>query len=113
MSCEKQDSSSFLCEAVRNTWSQQRQKRRAERISGVCPPLSKRYCHGRTDVGCTVNLGSGDGRDSYSNAGNFTDCIVFSGSGKSGDTRDVSVQVSFKFITLIICFALFLIEYNK
>ncbi|CAG9537090.1 unnamed protein product [Cercopithifilaria johnstoni] len=92
VSCEKQDSSSFLCEAVRNTWSQQRQKRRAERISGVCPPLSKRCYHGRTDVGCTVNLGSGDGRDSYSNAGNFTECTVFSDNRKSGDTRDVSVQ---------------------
>ncbi|KAL4003651.1 hypothetical protein ACH3XW_8485 [Acanthocheilonema viteae] len=92
VSCEKQDSSSFLCEAVRNTWSQQRQKRRAERISAICSPLSKRYCHGRTDVGCTVNLGSGDGKDSYSNAGNFTECTVFSGSKKSEDTRDVSVQ---------------------
>uniref|UniRef100_A0A0R3RYF1 U6 small nuclear RNA (adenine-(43)-N(6))-methyltransferase n=1 Tax=Elaeophora elaphi TaxID=1147741 RepID=A0A0R3RYF1_9BILA len=91
VSYEKQDSSSFLCEAVRNTWSQQRQKRRAERISG-CPPLNKRYCHGRTDVGCIANLGSGDGRDSYTNAGNFTECTVFNGIGESGDTRDVSVQ---------------------
>ncbi|EFO26532.1 hypothetical protein LOAG_01952 [Loa loa] len=90
MSCEKQDGNSFLCEAVKNTWSQQRQKRRAERI--VCPSLNKRHCHGRADIGCTVNLGSGDGRDSYSNAGNFAECTVFSGSRKNEDTRDVSIQ---------------------
>ncbi|VDO25792.1 unnamed protein product [Onchocerca flexuosa] len=92
VSCEKQDSSSFLCEAVRNTWSQQRQKRRAEKISSVYPPLSKRYCLGGTDVGCTVNLGNGDGKDSYSDSGNFTECIVYSGSRRNGNTRDISVQ---------------------
>ncbi|EJW78074.1 hypothetical protein WUBG_11017 [Wuchereria bancrofti] len=92
VSCEKQDNNSFLCEAVKNTWSQQRQKRRAERMSGVCPPLNKRYCHGRIDVGCAVNLGNGDGRDSYCNAGNFIECIVFNGSGKNRNTRDVSIQ---------------------
>ncbi|VDO23474.1 Uncharacterized protein BM_BM7633 [Brugia malayi] len=92
VSCEKQDSNSFLCEAVKNTWSQQRQKRRAEKMSGVCPSLNKRYCPGRIDVGCTVNLGNGDGRDSYCNAGNFIDCIVFNGCGKNKNTRDVSIQ---------------------
>ncbi|KAK6101747.1 hypothetical protein QQG55_5755 [Brugia pahangi] len=92
VSCEKQDSNSFLCEAVKNTWSQQRQKRRAEKMSGVCPSLNKRYCPGRIDVGCTVNLGNGDGRDSYCNAGNFIDCVVFNGCGKNKNTRDVSIQ---------------------
>ncbi|KAM3723615.1 U6 small nuclear RNA (adenine-(43)-N(6))-methyltransferase [Dirofilaria immitis] len=92
VSYEKQESNSFLCEAIRNTWSQQRQKRRAERMSSVCPSLNKRCCLGRADIGCTVNLGNGDGKDSYSNSGNFTECIVFSGSRKTGDTRDVSVQ---------------------
>ncbi|VDK82807.1 unnamed protein product [Litomosoides sigmodontis] len=92
VSCEKQDNSSFLCQALRNTWSQQRQKRRAERNAIVYPHLSKRYCRGRTDIGCTVNLGNGDGKDSYSSAGNFTECTVSSGSRKRGDTRDVSVQ---------------------
>uniref|UniRef100_A0A915Q2K9 U6 small nuclear RNA (adenine-(43)-N(6))-methyltransferase n=1 Tax=Setaria digitata TaxID=48799 RepID=A0A915Q2K9_9BILA len=92
VSCEKQDNSSFLCEAVKNTWSQQRQKRRAQRTSGIFPPMTKRYCLGRTDVGCTVNLGNGDGKDSYTNAGNFTECLIFAGTKKNSNTRDVSLQ---------------------
>lgn len=94
ISYEKQDSDSFFCEALKNTWSQQRQKRRAERYScdtAPFPPLSKRFCVGRTNVGCTVNLGSGDGKDSLSDAGNRSDCTVFITNGAV--FCDASVQV--------------------
>uniref|UniRef100_A0A183DYD8 U6 small nuclear RNA (adenine-(43)-N(6))-methyltransferase n=1 Tax=Gongylonema pulchrum TaxID=637853 RepID=A0A183DYD8_9BILA len=93
ISCEKQENDVFFCEAMKNTWSQQRQKRRAERAlaSLSAPPASKRFCFGRSSIGCTAELGSGDGKDSLSEAGNHIDCLLISTS--DANKRDASVQV--------------------
>ncbi|VDN44653.1 unnamed protein product, partial [Gongylonema pulchrum] len=69
---------------------EQRQKRRAERAlaSLSAPPASKRFCFGRSSIGCTAELGSGDGKDSLSEAGNHSNCLLISTS--DANKRDAS-----------------------
>ncbi|VDN04745.1 unnamed protein product [Thelazia callipaeda] len=87
----KEDNGSFLCKAIKNTWSQQRQKRRAGRNVNVRSPLSKRYCFDQNSVGCSVNLNTGVHEISYNNVGS-SECIELSGSEKNNNVRDVSIQ---------------------
>lgn len=75
---EEHDAGELSCEATRNTWSQQRQKRRAaQRLTQLemCfEPDRKRARYERKDEGVMVSMGVGDGRDSLSNDGNFNSC---------------------------------------
>uniref|UniRef100_A0A0N5ABN3 U6 small nuclear RNA (adenine-(43)-N(6))-methyltransferase n=1 Tax=Syphacia muris TaxID=451379 RepID=A0A0N5ABN3_9BILA len=72
------------CEAIRNTWSQQRQRKRllnipsaplCSTVSDGVMPAKKRIRLAKVDVGVNVAMGVGDGRDSFGEAGNFNHCF--------------------------------------
>ncbi|KHN84764.1 Methyltransferase-like protein 16 -like protein [Toxocara canis] len=92
---EENEVGDLICEATRNTWSQQRQKRRAERslmnMETQVEPERKRARYERKDEGVTVSMGVGDGRDSLSNDGNFNACTSLLSKGSLG-RWDVAVQ---------------------
>uniref|UniRef100_A0A914R1I9 Uncharacterized protein n=1 Tax=Parascaris equorum TaxID=6256 RepID=A0A914R1I9_PAREQ len=84
------------CEATRNTWSQQRQKRRAAQrltyLETCFEPDRKRARYERKDESVMVSMGVGDGRDSLSNDGNFNSCTSSPSKGNVGRCEAI-VQV--------------------
>lgn len=94
---EEIDNGRLQCEAIRNTWSQQRQKKRVFMSSmqaNDCDPEPKRLRLSKLDVGVSVTMGVGDGRDSFADVGNFNECLSRR-CASSCERRDVSVQVIF------------------
>ncbi|VDD91947.1 unnamed protein product [Enterobius vermicularis] len=91
---EEIDNGRLQCEAIRNTWSQQRQKKRVFMSSmqaNDCDPEPKRLRLSKLDVGVSVTMGVGDGRDSFADVGNFNECLSRR-CASSCERRDVSVQ---------------------
>ncbi|VDN52668.1 unnamed protein product [Dracunculus medinensis] len=67
----------FVCDAAKNTWSNQRRKRRNSfQEKGGDIYQIKRLCLPPNAISCSAGLGVGDGQDSLSNAGNFNECMI-------------------------------------
>lgn len=88
ISFELLENGEVQCEATKNTWSQQRQRRRASRSASCCrsyisnigrgmnsSPEEKRMRYSHCDATTSADLGVGDGKDSLANSGNFSECL--------------------------------------
>ncbi|MFH4974959.1 hypothetical protein AB6A40_001668 [Gnathostoma spinigerum] len=79
----------YLCKSSKNTWSNQRNKRRAMILqspsSSLQLPQPKKARYSHVDVSVTANLGVGDGKDSLSDAGNFNSCSDIAVSSQRSD----------------------------
>lgn len=85
VSLEAMENREFQCEATRNTWSQQRQKRRASRSwsTNIYHEGKRARQIAPISVSVSAELGAGDGKDSLTNAGNFNECILVRSSNDS------------------------------
>lgn len=79
----KEKSSIFIAEFKNVTWTNQRARRKANAL--LIENVAKRPKWNTSSVACEANMGSGDGKDSYTDAGNFESSESFKTSEFSAD----------------------------